>query len=114
MKYIIGKMTAGEFIEQFEDVIRNFENSFGTTPLPENETRDAFYNAAMVSVPQVQIVAFIQNSTHQQSVPYDQLKIIVLQDEAMRNQERGVTQVRSANFVDKSGTRCFDCQSYVI
>lgn len=78
MKYIIGKTKAGEFIDKFEELVRNFENSSGGGTLSDDEKRDMFYNAVMVSVPNVQTVEFLTNTAHQKSVPYEQLKNIIL------------------------------------
>lgn len=54
MKYSKGKLSAGDFCEKFEDLIRRFENSPNATPLPESEKRDACLNAIAESVPMVQ------------------------------------------------------------
>lgn len=62
MQYIIGKSTAGEFCEKFEDTIRNYENSPGVTHLSDDEKRDAFYNAVMISVPTIQTIFLFQKT----------------------------------------------------
>ncbi|XP_071650142.1 uncharacterized protein [Temnothorax longispinosus] len=113
MKYIIGKTKASEFCEKFEEIIRNYENSPGATPLFENEKRDAFYNAVMISVPQIQSIEFVTKNSNGASLSYDQLKLLVMQDEAARNQVRGgQNQVRTANLANLENVRCYECQGY--
>lgn len=107
MKYIIGKAKAGEFCEHFEEVVRNYESSQGATPLSEGEKRDAFYNAVMVSVPQVQTVELVCKNSNGVGLTYDQLKVIVMQDEATRSQASGATaEVRTANLAQADTIRC--------
>ena len=117
MQYVIGKINAADFCNKFEDTIRNYENSSGAVPLSEEEKRDAFYNAVMVSVPSVQTIDFISKRTKGNRTSYDELKLIVMQDEAEKNQTSntagasgGQTQARAANFASRENTRCFECQ----
>lgn len=112
MQYIIGKIMAVEFCEKFEETIRNYENSPGATPLSEDEKRDAFYNAIMVSVPTVQSIEFLFKNTKGISPDYEQLKNLVMQDEATRKQMSGETsEVKSANLAQRVVPRCFKCQA---
>ncbi|XP_077272135.1 uncharacterized protein LOC143902827 [Temnothorax americanus] len=113
MKYIIGKTKASEFCEKFEKIIRNYENSPGATPLSENEKRDAFYNAVMISVPQIQSIEFVTKNSNGASLSYNQLKLLVMQDEAARNQvQSGQDEVRTANLANLENKRCYECQGY--
>ena len=105
MQYVIGKINAADFCNRFEHTIRNYENSSGAVPLSEEEKRDTFYNAVMVSVPRVQTIDFISKRTKGNRMSYDELKLIVMQDEAEKNQTSntagasgGQTQARAANF----------------
>lgn len=112
MQYIIGKITAVEFCEKFEETIRNYENSPGATPLSEDEKRDAFYNAVMISVPAVQSIEFLSKNTKGISPDYEQLKNLVMQDEATRKQLTGETnEVRAANLAQREIKRCYKCQA---
>lgn len=114
MQYIIGKSTAAEFCEKFEETIRNYENSPGATLLSEDEKRDAFYNAVMVSVPSIQTVEFVSKNTKGKSVNYEELKLLVLQDEANRWQSNdGLRETRAAFSVKRDNIRCYECHTYM-
>lgn len=72
MKYTFGKTTASKFLEKFEDTIRNFENSLCSVPFSEDEKRDAFFNAIMVSVSLVQTIEFVSRNTKSKGVTYEE------------------------------------------
>lgn len=111
MKYIFGKSTAGEFIEKFEDTIGSYENAEGSVPFSDNEKRDAFYNAIMVSVPSVQTIEFLSKNTKGKSISYDELKLLIMQDETTRKEKDDEKDVKAANMIKKEPTaRCFECQ----
>ncbi|XP_058810510.1 uncharacterized protein LOC131675515 [Phymastichus coffea] len=120
MQYIIGKTKAAEFCENFEDTIRNYENCPGATPLSDDEKRDAFFGAVMVSVPSIQNIEFLTKTTKGRNLTYEELKVLVLQEEATRNQGASATNVvRSANYTGARGSRqgnrgdyCYECGSY--
>lgn len=114
MKYIIGKEKAGEFSERFEDVVRSYENSPNAIPLSDDEKRSLFYNAVKVSVPTLQTIEFVTQSTKGNGPTYENLKMLVMQDEAARNQASGgeKSEIRAANLAQSAGPRCYECQSY--
>ena len=118
MQHVIEKTNAVEFCGKFEDTIRDDKNSSGAVPLSEEEKRDAFYNAVRVSVPNVQTIDFVSKRTKGNRLSYDELKIIVMQDEAERNQASrtsvytpgGQNQARSSNYMEMAKVRCYECQ----
>ncbi|XP_015119078.1 uncharacterized protein LOC107042524 [Diachasma alloeum] len=112
MKYIIGKMTASEFSEKFEDAIRKYENATDAVPLSDEEKRNAFSNAIMGSASMVRFLQSAAELKGEQPPNYEQLKLVVMQDEAARkqtNDEAG--EVRAANLVSKDD-RCFECGGF--
>lgn len=50
MQYVLKNNKAAKFCENFEDTIKNYVNYFGAKTLSDEEKRDAFYSAVMVSV----------------------------------------------------------------
>ncbi|XP_051168426.1 uncharacterized protein LOC127286153 [Leptopilina boulardi] len=111
MKYIFGKNTASEFCEKFEDTIRSYENSQGSVPFSEDEKRDTFFNAVMISVPSVQTIEFVSKNTKGKSVTYEELKLLVLQDEATRRDKDDEKDVRAVNMAKRDTMkRCYECQ----
>ncbi|XP_015118215.1 uncharacterized protein LOC107041913 [Diachasma alloeum] len=105
-------MTAVEFCEKFEEVIRTYENSADATPSSDEEKRDAFNNAIMGSVPMVQYLQSSAKLRGEQPPTYEQLKLVVMQKEALRKQsgERS-SEVRAANLTGFK-ERCFKCRDY--
>ena len=90
LQYDVGKETASEFIEKFEDITRNYENLDGTKGFTDEEKRDAFYNAIMMSVPEIQSVEFMTKSTNDgKGLSLEALKTFITQAEANKNQLTG-------------------------
>ncbi|XP_074111128.1 uncharacterized protein LOC141535195 [Cotesia typhae] len=85
MQYYPNKEKASDFIEKFEDVVRNYGNLSGIKPLSELEKKDAFYSAIMTTVPNVQSVEFMTMSSTGQGLSYEKLKLFILQAEANKN-----------------------------
>ena len=113
IQYVPGKDKASEFCDKFEEVIRNFESLPETNLFSDEEKRDAFYNAIMATVPEVQAVEFMTNNTTGKSLTYDQLKTFVLQAEANKNQ--GLATCPRAVFKTQKREpkdRCFECDDY--
>ena len=110
---MIDKVKAGEFCEKIEALIRSYENSPGATPLSESEKKDAFYNPIMVSVPAIKTMEFMCKTTCGKGQTYEQLKTLLLEHEATRNQATGTaSSLKAANFAKSEVTRCFECQDY--
>lgn len=113
MKYEIGKVSAAEFCEKFEDIVRNYENSIGAKPLSDDEKRDLFFNAVMTAVPSVQSIDFMTRNTKGVSLSYDEVKLLVMQEEATRKQNNtettGKIEVRAANLATQPDKRCYIC-----
>ncbi|XP_033213719.1 GATA zinc finger domain-containing protein 4-like [Belonocnema kinseyi] len=67
----------------------------------------------MVSVPQIQTIEFVSKNNSGKGVSYDHLKLIVIQDEATRNQvsSGGVNEARAANLARSDNRRCYECQA---
>ncbi|XP_015121581.1 uncharacterized protein LOC107044286 [Diachasma alloeum] len=112
MKYVKGKTTAHEFLQKFEDTIASYENSPGANPVSEDEKNDALLNAVMVSIPSVQTHERTAKLHKLPPLTYDQLYLIVMEDEAINKQVSGDKKnIRAANFAGK-GTWYYDCGSY--
>ncbi|XP_015109054.1 uncharacterized protein LOC107035920 isoform X2 [Diachasma alloeum] len=106
MVYIKDQISAMEFCDKFEDAIRTYENTSSATPLSEEEKRDAFYNAVMVSVPLVQQLESTAQVKGERPLRYDQLKTLVQDEEVTRSRIEGANrEVRLA----KKSDRCFEC-----
>ena len=112
MEYIVGKQTASEFCEKFDEIVRDIENSQGAVPLTEQEKKDAFYAAVMVSVPAVQTIEFVSKRTTGAGNTYETLKSIVLQDEAEKKEASGEKNLNAVKAANLASTRCYECQSY--
>ncbi|XP_074094705.1 uncharacterized protein LOC141524586 [Cotesia typhae] len=85
MQYYPNKEKASDFIEKFEDIVRNYGNLSGIKPLSELEKKDAFYSAIMTTVPDVQSVEFMTMSLTGQGLSYEKLKLFILQAEPNKN-----------------------------
>lgn len=57
----------------------------GVKLLTELEKKDAFYNAIITTVPDVQSVEFMTMSSTGQGLSYEELKLFILQAEANKN-----------------------------
>lgn len=65
----------------------------------------------MVSVPSVQMIEFVSKNTKGTSISYEELKLLVLQDEAIWRQSGAENKdVRAAMMVRKENIRCYECQ----
>ena len=84
MQYSPSKEKAAEFIDKFEDVIRNYENLPNSTVFPNVEKRDAFYKAIMYTIPQVQSLEFLTKAQKDDGsgLTFEQLKQFIVQAEA--------------------------------
>lgn len=82
LQYSPGKEKASEFWDRFEEVVSNYENLPDSTTLSEEEKRDAFYNAIMINVPEVQSVDFMTKNNTGRGLTYEHLKKFTMQAEA--------------------------------
>ncbi|KAJ8915256.1 hypothetical protein NQ315_014763 [Exocentrus adspersus] len=110
MQYYPNKQNASEFCDKFEDVVRNYENLSGVVPLSEGEKRDAFFNAIMTTVPEVESVEFMTKNSTGKGLSYEQLKLFLMQAEANRNQSassetRAVMKAQGRDAKE----RCYEC-----
>ena len=78
------KEKATEFCSRFEELIRTYESLPETNKLPEEEKRDAFYNAIVKAVTDVKSIDFIQRTDRGSRLSYKQLKEFIIQEEAER------------------------------
>ncbi|XP_015120754.1 DNA repair protein RAD50-like [Diachasma alloeum] len=112
MKYVIGQTTATEFCKMFEEAIRKYENSEDANPLFPNEVREAFNNAIIKAVPMVQYLQSTAKIKREKPPTYEQLKLVIMQEEATRKQtEAGVGEVRAVNLA-LSDVRCYGCGAF--
>lgn len=75
LQHFPNKEKASVFCDEFEDLVRNYENLSEVTPLSGSEKRDAFFNAIMTTVPEVQSVEFMTKSSTGKGLSYDQFKL---------------------------------------
>ncbi|XP_046145358.1 uncharacterized protein LOC123988650 [Osmia bicornis bicornis] len=112
IQYNPQKEKATEFWDKFEELIRSYENSTETARLTDGEIRDAFYNAIMTAVPQVQAIDFMTRNTTGKGLTYEQLKMYIMQTEA--NKMTTMTNTGTALNARKLDTkeRCFNCDDF--
>ena len=83
-----------------------------SSPLSDEEKRDAFYHSIMTAVPQVQSVEFMTKNTTGKGLTYEQLKTYIIQDEA--NKITTTTNSHTALNVQRRDPkdRYFNCDDY--
>ena len=83
-----------------------------SSPLSDEEKRDAFYHSIMTAVPQVQSVEFMTKNTTGKGLTYEQLKTYIIQNEA--NKITTTTSSHTALNVQRRDPkdRCFNCDDY--
>lgn len=110
MQHYPNKEKASEFCDKFEDVVRNYDNLSGVTTLSEGEKRDAFFNAIMTTVPEVQSIEFMTKNSTGKGLDYEQLKIFLLQAEANKMQS-ATSETRAAMQTQGRDVneRCYEC-----
>lgn len=59
IQYDTKREKAIQFLDRFEEIVLNYENIPGSTPLYDDEKHDGLYNAIMSQVPEVQSVDFM-------------------------------------------------------
>ena len=89
MNYKPEKERAVDFIDKFEEVVRNYNNLSGIQTLSADEIRNAFYNAVVRSNNKIQSVDFVMGSTIDKPLSFDQTKkMLVLQIESVITQAK--------------------------
>ncbi|KAK7575582.1 hypothetical protein V9T40_011868 [Parthenolecanium corni] len=81
LKYDPKKQTAAQFIEKFEDLIRNYKNLDERHDLSEAEKTDAFFNAVKWGIPSLIEQQFNYRMLTEKSLTRDQIKSYMLQKE---------------------------------
>ncbi|KAK7574002.1 hypothetical protein V9T40_011193 [Parthenolecanium corni] len=81
LRYDPKKQTAAQFIEKFEDLIRNYENLDERHDLSEAEKTDAFFNAVKWGIPSLIEQQFNYRMLTEKSLTRDQIKSYMLQKE---------------------------------
>ncbi|XP_043475029.1 uncharacterized protein LOC122506779 [Leptopilina heterotoma] len=118
MQYNASQETANAFLDRFEELVHNYETIPDSTPLSDDEKRDALYNSIKSQVPEIQSIEFITKSQTGKSLTYDLLKSFIMQAEANKLQSNTTTHpnskaitVASASFINsnRSNERCFEC-----
>ncbi|XP_043285453.1 uncharacterized protein [Venturia canescens] len=109
LKHYSNKGKASEFCDKFEEVVRNYDNLSEVTPLSEIEKRDAFFNAIMTTVPEVQSVEFMTKNSTGRGLTYEELKLFLLQAEANKNQSGTVENRAVMHAQGQSKERCYEC-----
>ena len=74
MNYKPEKERAVDFIDKFEEIVRNYNNLSGIQTLFADEIRDSFYNAVVGSNNKIQSVGFVMRSTTDKPLSFDQTK----------------------------------------
>lgn len=125
IQYNANRETAMQFMDRFEEIVHNYESIQGSTPLSNDEKRDALYNAIMNQVPEVQSVEFITKNQTGKGLTYDLLKSFILQAEVNRAQttisnhpSTKTGTIGSASLVNTKqqtkwvNERCYECDDY--
>lgn len=67
----------------------------------------------MVSVPSVQTIEFVSRNTKGKDITYEDLKLLLMQDEATRCEKEEEKVIRAATMVTgEVNKRCYECQDY--
>ncbi|XP_043481291.1 uncharacterized protein LOC122510587 [Leptopilina heterotoma] len=67
----------------------------------------------MVSVPSVQTIEFVSRNTKNKGITYEELKLLLMQDEATRCEKEEEKEIRAVNMVTgEVNKRCYECQDY--
>ncbi|KAK7605168.1 hypothetical protein V9T40_007026 [Parthenolecanium corni] len=89
LRYDPKKTTAAQFIEKFEDLVRNYENLDKRHDLSEAEKTDAFFNAVKWGLPSVAEQQFNYRMLTDKPLTCEQIKSYMLQKEPKRDNPRG-------------------------
>ena len=108
LRYVPEKMKAPEFLDKFEDLIREYESLPDVPPLSELEKRDAMYKAIEDTVLSVKNAEFLTKTQTGKSLSYEQLKFYIIQDEADNNMGYNARVVFHRNR-EVSKERCYEC-----
>lgn len=106
VRYMPEKERAADFWNRFEDIVREHDSIPAVIPLTENEKRDAFYQAIELTVPQVQSVNFVSESSTGQGLSYERLKELIIQVETAQNKSAPPKAVMRT---EGTMLRCFAC-----
>lgn len=71
IQYNASRESANCFLNRFDEIVLNYETIPGSTPLADDEKRDALYNAILNQLPEVQSVEFITKNQTGKSLTYD-------------------------------------------
>lgn len=116
LTYNPSKETAIQFLNRFDELVRNYENIVGVDPLTETEKRDAIFGALTVNVPEVKTANFLSKQSTGKELGCEALKNFIMQEEASKKQATvnslngKDTTVASASYVKPaSNDRCYIC-----
>lgn len=124
IKYDAKRETAIKFLDRFEEIVLNYENITSSTSLPDDEKRDALFNAIMYQLPEVQSIDFMTKSQTGKGLDYDLLKMFMVQAEANGLQAANEnhpsskpTSMASVQFLNSQqkkwiNERCYECNDY--
>ncbi|XP_071635088.1 uncharacterized protein [Temnothorax longispinosus] len=108
--------SAIKFWDRFEELIRSYENIPDSTPLSDEEKRDAFYNAILPVFPEVQTLDFMLKNQTGKGLTYNGLKSFIVEAEANRanatTSKKTVSAFSAARSKRWVNERCYECDDY--
>lgn len=104
--------SAMKFWDRFKELIRSYENIPDSTPLSEEEKRDA-YNAILAVFPEVQTLDFMLKNQTDKGLTYNGLKSFIVEAEANRanaiTSKKTVSAFSAARLKRWVNERCYEC-----
>lgn len=88
LQYEPGKESAMQFLDRFEEIVRNFECLPGEIRMGEVEKSDALYGAVKNQIPTIKNADYLKRSDTGKGLTYEKLRNMIIQDEADRNEEK--------------------------
>ncbi|OXU17367.1 hypothetical protein TSAR_009209 [Trichomalopsis sarcophagae] len=85
IQYNPPKDKAKDFIDRFEELLRNYNNLSDIQVLSEIEKRDAFQNAIVKDIPKIADIDFMMKDIGG-SLTYNKMKMYIMQMESLKNQ----------------------------
>ncbi|XP_023245060.1 uncharacterized protein LOC111642816 [Copidosoma floridanum] len=115
---ITTKEKVNDFIDRFDHIVREYENSDGMVPLTEEEKRSAFYQAVADKFSELRTANMVRRQTTSTEMSLEEMKTSLIQLQAERNQSESNSEQARANMATGSqrvndqankDTKCFRC-----
>lgn len=126
--YNPNKEKASEFIERFDELVRQYNNISNFNKMSKDEKRDIFFTNVYDSVPTIKDTDFMMRNTHKTGLSYEKLKQYILQNEANQKSNNGLTSKSQttaliasykcldnghyAKDCENDGQKCYHCKQF--